>query len=249
MDAHMPDEVSAELERLAEEQIIDLDADAEDRVRRGRQRRARVATLYAQGKLQSSRDFYHASLIMLYGEEPAHWELARLLARRAAIWAIRAHGRSSLLHGIDRCWRAVNRSASVRNSSAKTGAGRSGAWIRTSLMRSAPSMACRRFGCNARRLSNCNAVKKIGDTLSDAARWLRPSQRAPVAPRTAAASRQRATPAATAPQRACIPALPPQRHIPIAMTVRQRQSPDMSSADLDEARPHMLLHEPGQHRR
>ncbi|ABU59400.1 hypothetical protein [Roseiflexus castenholzii] len=84
MDRYMPDDVSAELERLAEEQIIDLDADAEDRVRRGRQRRARVATLYAQGKLQTERDFYHASLVMLYGEEPAHWELARLLARRAA---------------------------------------------------------------------------------------------------------------------------------------------------------------------
>lgn len=83
MDTSMPDEVSAELERLAEEQIIDLESDAEDRVRRGRQRRVRVATLYAQGKLQTGRDFYHASLIMLYGDEPAHWELARLLARRA----------------------------------------------------------------------------------------------------------------------------------------------------------------------
>jgi hypothetical protein len=108
MDAYMPEDVSAELERLAEEQIIDLDADAEDRVRRGRHRRARVATLYAQGKLQSSRDFYHASLVMLYGEEPAHWELARLLARRATdlgdprAWSIiaAAWDRSLLARGL-----------------------------------------------------------------------------------------------------------------------------------------------------
>ena len=84
MDAYMPEDVSAELERLAEEQITDLDSDATDRVRRGRQRRARVVTLYAQGRLETARDFYHAALVMLYGEELAHWELARTLARRAA---------------------------------------------------------------------------------------------------------------------------------------------------------------------
>lgn len=83
MDQPTPEEISAELEQLAEEQITDLDADANDRARRGRQRRTRVATIYAQGRLVTARDHYHAALIMLYGEELAHWELSRSLARRA----------------------------------------------------------------------------------------------------------------------------------------------------------------------
>lgn len=83
MDEPTPEEISAELERMAEEQITDLDTDAEDRARRGKQRRTRVATIYAQGKVISAQDHYHAALVMLYGEEMAHWELSRSLAQRA----------------------------------------------------------------------------------------------------------------------------------------------------------------------
>lgn len=83
MDQSTPEEVSAELERMAEEQVSDLDAEADDRARRGKQRRVRVATIYAQGMVVSAADHYHAALVMLYGEEIAHWELARSLARQA----------------------------------------------------------------------------------------------------------------------------------------------------------------------
>lgn len=73
-----------ELARLAEEQISDLDAEGEDRVRRGKQRRERVAQLYAQGAVESAQDYYHAALVMLYGDDVAHYDLARTFARRAA---------------------------------------------------------------------------------------------------------------------------------------------------------------------
>lgn len=75
---------SAELERLAEEQINDLDSEGEERIIRGRLRRERVVALYAQGKIETAADHYHAALIMLYGEDVAHYDLARPFARRAA---------------------------------------------------------------------------------------------------------------------------------------------------------------------
>ncbi|MEN9937714.1 MAG: hypothetical protein RLZZ387_4293 [Chloroflexota bacterium] len=75
---------SAELERLADEQINDLDSEAEDRGSRAKERRERVVELYAQGAIQSAADNYHAALVMLYGEDLAHYELARTFARRAA---------------------------------------------------------------------------------------------------------------------------------------------------------------------
>lgn len=74
---------SAELERLAEEQINDLDSTGEERVRRGKERRARVLTLYSQGALRSAQDNYHAALVMLYGDDVAHYELAKTFAQRA----------------------------------------------------------------------------------------------------------------------------------------------------------------------
>ncbi|HWQ15107.1 MAG TPA: hypothetical protein VNL77_20080 [Roseiflexaceae bacterium] len=75
---------SAELERLAEEQINDLDSEGEDRVRRGKIRRERVVALYAQGAVESAQDNYHAALVMLYGDDSAHYDMARTFARRAA---------------------------------------------------------------------------------------------------------------------------------------------------------------------
>lgn len=84
MEPRSPEDLSQELERLAEEQINDLDTEGEDRVRRGKQRRERVVAIYAQGALRSGADNYHAALIMLYGDDIAHFELARTFARRAA---------------------------------------------------------------------------------------------------------------------------------------------------------------------
>jgi hypothetical protein len=43
-----------------------------------------VVTLYAAGAVQSREDHYHAALIMLYGDDLNHFELAQQLARRAA---------------------------------------------------------------------------------------------------------------------------------------------------------------------
>ena len=75
---------SAELEPLAEEQINDLDSTGEDRSRRGRERRERVLALYGQGALRSAQDNYHAALVMLYGDEVAHFELSKTFAKRSA---------------------------------------------------------------------------------------------------------------------------------------------------------------------
>ena len=75
---------SAELERLAEEQINDLDSTGEDRSRRGRERRERVLALYGQGALRSAQDNYHAALVMLYGDEVTHFEQSKIFAKRSA---------------------------------------------------------------------------------------------------------------------------------------------------------------------
>lgn len=76
---------SAELERLAEEQINDLESTGEERLRHGKERRERVLLLYGQGALRSAQDNYHAALIMLYGEDVAHFELAKTFAERASL--------------------------------------------------------------------------------------------------------------------------------------------------------------------
>ena len=83
MEPRSSEDPSAELERLAEEQINDLDSEGEERLLRGKQRRERVITLYTQGALHSAQDNYHAALIMLYGDSVAHFELARTFAKRA----------------------------------------------------------------------------------------------------------------------------------------------------------------------
>ena len=85
MEPRSSEDPSAELERMAEEQINDLDSESEDRTRRGKQRRDRVLTLYGQGALRSAPDNYFAALIMLYGDDVAHFELARTFAKRATV--------------------------------------------------------------------------------------------------------------------------------------------------------------------
>jgi hypothetical protein len=74
----------SELERLAEEQLNELSSENEERADRSKERRERVAELYAQGHVQSAEDYYHAALVMLYGEDLPHFDLARTFARRAA---------------------------------------------------------------------------------------------------------------------------------------------------------------------
>lgn len=84
MEPQTPEDTSKELERLAEEQISDLDSESNDRSQRGKQRRERVVAIYAQGALRSAQDNYFAALVMLYGEDANHFELARTFARRSA---------------------------------------------------------------------------------------------------------------------------------------------------------------------
>jgi hypothetical protein len=84
MDPRSQEDPDKELERLAEEQISDLENEGQDRARRGKRRRERVVALYAAGAVQSPQDHYHAALVMLYGDEVGHFDLARHLARAAA---------------------------------------------------------------------------------------------------------------------------------------------------------------------
>jgi hypothetical protein len=84
MEPLSPEELSAELERLAEEQVNDLDNEGEDRASRSKERRERVVALYARGVLRSAQDFYYAALVLLYGDDVAHFDLARNFAKRAA---------------------------------------------------------------------------------------------------------------------------------------------------------------------
>lgn len=71
-----------ELARLAQEtiegQVHSTDAAAM------RTRCQRVIDLYAKGAIEDSRDNFHASLVLLYGEQASHYDLARVFAQRAA---------------------------------------------------------------------------------------------------------------------------------------------------------------------
>lgn len=74
-----PDE---ELARLAQETInsqVNGDDAPEMRIRC-----QRVIDLYAAGKVLEPRDFFHAALVLLYGEKTSHYELARTFALRSA---------------------------------------------------------------------------------------------------------------------------------------------------------------------
>lgn len=84
MDRQDAEEFSAELRRLAEEQINDIESESAERVERSRVRRERVLALYAQGALITAQDHYHAAMVMLYGTEVPHFELSRAFAKRAA---------------------------------------------------------------------------------------------------------------------------------------------------------------------
>ncbi|MBU6332849.1 MAG: hypothetical protein KGS47_00485 [Chloroflexi bacterium] len=86
MDPGNPEDPSAELERLADEQLDANDADGADAgggAARAR-RCARVLALYAAGAVDSRADAYHAACVLLYSIEAAHFDLAATLARSAA---------------------------------------------------------------------------------------------------------------------------------------------------------------------
>lgn len=80
-----PEDPSAELERLAQEQFTELEQEDPERPARNRARCERVIALYHEERLASARDFFHAALVVLYaGHQLEHFELARSLATRAA---------------------------------------------------------------------------------------------------------------------------------------------------------------------
>ena len=84
MEPRGQEDPSVELQRLAEEQLSDLDTEGTDRIQRGKARRERVAQLYAADQVESPDDHYYAALVMLYGEDTSHFDLARNLAQHAA---------------------------------------------------------------------------------------------------------------------------------------------------------------------
>lgn len=88
------EEPSIELARLAQETLTAQSGTAH--IEDTRLRCQRVIDLYARGVIQDARDNFHAALVLLYGETPAHYELARMLARRsvamgdARAWTVQA---------------------------------------------------------------------------------------------------------------------------------------------------------------
>jgi len=84
VDSFNSEELGRELKQLADEQLEDIDSVAEERHQRGERRRSRVLEIYGQGGIRSAEDHYHAALVMLYGEEVAHFELSRTFAQRSS---------------------------------------------------------------------------------------------------------------------------------------------------------------------
>lgn len=85
MEPREQEEPGEELQRMAEEQMSDLESENEsDKQQRSIRRRGRVAELYAAGTIQTAEDYYHAALVMLYGEDPQHYEQARRFGQRSA---------------------------------------------------------------------------------------------------------------------------------------------------------------------
>lgn len=83
MDPLNPEEMSEELRRLADQQLDDVESEDDERQQRSKERRERVLELYGRGAVRSAEDNYHAALVMLYGNEIAHFELSRTFANRA----------------------------------------------------------------------------------------------------------------------------------------------------------------------
>jgi hypothetical protein len=89
-----PEEPSDELARLARE-AIEAQSGTVD-MSGSRRRCQRVIDLYADSRIHDGRDYFHAAWVMLCGETPAHYNMARMFARRATelgeerAWTLRA---------------------------------------------------------------------------------------------------------------------------------------------------------------
>jgi hypothetical protein len=88
------EEPSEELARMARE-AIEAQAGSVD-MSGARRRCQRVIDMYSAGLVQSGRDHFHASWVMLCGETQGHYSMSRMLARRATemgeerAWTLRA---------------------------------------------------------------------------------------------------------------------------------------------------------------
>jgi hypothetical protein len=82
LENQLPEDPGEELARLARE-TLESQSSANDSAAM-RIRCQRVIDLYAAGSIVESRDSFHAALVLLYGEQSAHYELARTFAQRAA---------------------------------------------------------------------------------------------------------------------------------------------------------------------
>jgi hypothetical protein len=78
----LPEDTGEELARLARETLESQSGTSDSAAMRIRCQR--VIDLYASGSIEDSRDNFHAALVLLYGEQSAHYELARSFAQRAA---------------------------------------------------------------------------------------------------------------------------------------------------------------------
>ncbi len=95
-DASLPEreEPSEELARLARE-AIEAQAGSVD-MAGSRRRCQRVIDIYSAGHVSDGRDHFHAAWVMLCGETPGHFSMARMFARRATeigeerAWTLRA---------------------------------------------------------------------------------------------------------------------------------------------------------------
>jgi hypothetical protein len=70
-----------ELTRLARETIEEQVGSSDTAAMRIRCQR--VIDLYASGAIEDARDYFHAALVLLYGETTAHYELSRNFAHRS----------------------------------------------------------------------------------------------------------------------------------------------------------------------
>lgn len=87
---------SEELARLAQETIDAQASDADANAQIVRTRCKRVLELYAQNAVRDADDYFHAALVLLYGEGAHHYRMSRQFAKRSAeledprAWALQA---------------------------------------------------------------------------------------------------------------------------------------------------------------
>ncbi len=80
-EQHSAETPSEELARLAKE-TIESQAGADDAAS-AKMRCQRAIDLYAQGLVETARDYFHTAWVLIGGETQAHYDLARRFARRS----------------------------------------------------------------------------------------------------------------------------------------------------------------------